>query len=117
MSERRRKTPTLWFKIGIAIIIIGFIGGIILGAIDKATISEWNSITEEYDYKEIFNIAVMIYIWIGCLISSSFFLAVGSILYRLNLIIDGKEYETKLEKTNVYKKKATNNEVPSVFKF
>ena len=63
----------------------------------------------------------MIYIWIGCLISSAFFFAVGSILYKLNLMIDGKEYEIKFKKaqkkTNVYKNTPTNNGVPNMFKF
>ena len=118
MSERRRKTPQIWFKIGIVIIIIGFISGILLGAISKTTINNFNTITEKYDYTEVFNTALMIYIWIGSLLSSTFFFAVGSILYRLNLIIDGKEFEAKQEKEkyNVYKKAKKDN-FPAAFKF
>lgn len=118
MSERRRKTPKIWFGIGITIIIIGFIGGVILG-FSGSTQSTWNTVTEEYDYNTVFNITLMIYTWIGCLISSTFFFAVGSILYRLNLIIDGKKYETELEKENkkIYQHTTKNNDIPEAFKF
>ena len=75
-------------KIAIAILILGFIGGFIMGNIFKVnTLTYESSISIEYNhYEEVFNTALMFYCWIGTFLFDLFILGIYSICQRLDLI-------------------------------
>lgn len=87
---RRRRTPKIYFRIALLIIALSFIGGIILGNTNKEIIRNYNDITEEYEYEEEFNANLMLECWVGSLLFSILVCGIGSVNYRLNLIIDKK---------------------------
>jgi hypothetical protein len=75
---RRKRHTKAYLYAALIILIIGFIGGIVLG-------------NTFLDYYEEFNFLLMLYVWIGTLLSDLFVFAIHSICYRLDLIIDKKE--------------------------
>ncbi len=87
---RRRKTPKIYFRIAILIVALSFIGGIILGNTNKVVVSSYDDILEEYEYDKVFNTDLMLECWVGSLLFSILVCGIGSINYRLNLIIDKK---------------------------
>lgn len=88
---RRRNTPKIYFRIAILIIILSFIGGIILGTVNKSVTQTYNEITEEYEYEEEFNTYLMLECWVSSLLFSIFVFGIGSVNYRLNLLIDKRK--------------------------
>ncbi len=84
-----------FFKyLSIAILLIGFIGGLILGNVYS------NITVAGYTYKhtvETYNYAVMLYTWIGCGVLSAVFLAIYEHLNVLNELNDTlyKIYKSK----------------------
>ncbi len=76
---RLKRTPKIYFTIATLILILGFIGGIVIGGTNKILNDE---------YEKIFNTSLMIYCWIGDALFSMFVYAIGSIIHRLNLLID-----------------------------
>lgn len=83
---RRKRTPSIYFGIAVAIVIIGFIGGIIMGATNKAITYD-----DDFNSTESFNTNLMIDYWENSIIVAIIICGIGSINYRLNLIIDNKQ--------------------------
>ena len=100
--RRRKDAANIWLIIGIVIIAVGMIGGIILTA-------------EEKTITGTFSFVLMFASWLSCGAFGSFFIAVGSILRRLDILIDGEEevdYEYEDDDDE-----PTNQDIPSAFKF
>ena len=88
---RRRKTPKIYFRIAMAIIALSFIGGIILGNTNKKVIESYDDILDKYEYDTTFNTDLMLECWVGSLLFSIIVCGIGSVNYRLNLIIDNNK--------------------------
>lgn len=95
---RRKSRTKAYLYIAIAILVLGFIGGIVLGdAFKIRELTYESSISVKYnEYEETFNSALMLYSWIGTLLFDLFVFAVHSICYRLDLLID----KNRVEKIN-----------------
>lgn len=83
---RRKRTPSIYFGIAAAIVIFGFIIGIIMGETNKAITYD-----DDFNSTERFNTNLMIDYWENSIIVAIIISGIGSITYRLNLLIDNKK--------------------------
>lgn len=86
---KRKRTPKVYFALATTILLVGFILGIILGAVNKDTKL---TTTDDYSYdsEEVFNSGLMATTWVYTAIICTIFYSVGSVCYRLNILIDKK---------------------------
>lgn len=85
-----KRTPKVYFALATTILLIGFVLGIILGAVNKDVKL---TTTEDYSYdsEEVFNAGLMATTWAYTSVICTILYSVGSICYRLNIIIDKKQ--------------------------
>ena len=86
---KRKSTPKIYFTIATIILLIGFVLGIIIGAVNKEVKL---TTTEDYNYnsEEVFNDGLMATTCAYTSVICTILYSVGSICYRLNIIIDKK---------------------------
>ena len=87
---KRGKCTKLYEWIAIIIMVMGFFGGIILGETYPKVVAETYKYLSDIRYDESFNYAIMLYVWIGTFLFDVFIMAIHSVCYRLDLLIDQK---------------------------
>lgn len=90
---RRKNRTRAYLYIAISILMLGFISGIVCGAVFPVQKLVYeSSISISYnEYENSFNGLLMLYIWIGTALFDIFVFGINSICYRLDLLIDKKE--------------------------
>lgn len=89
-NYRRTSMSKAYIVIAWLIIIVAIIVGIVLGNSYKISeLTYESSVDVEFNkYEEVFNVALMLYTWLGGLIIGIFTMGIGSICHRLDLLID-----------------------------
>lgn len=86
---KRKRTPKVYFSLATIILLTGFVLGIILGAVNK-TVKLTTTEDYSYDSEKVFNAGLMATTWAYTSVICTIFYSVGSICYRLNILIDKK---------------------------